>query len=94
MNGCSADGGWGVALIDTARERLVEIEARLAAVRARAARIVDDTDWRSHAVAGYHRRASLWDDEVRALSVQVVQVRADLARTRRDILERAGWECG
>jgi hypothetical protein len=94
MDGCTTDGGWGVALIDAARSALHDIEARLAGVRARAAHLVDDTAWQADAVRLYRARASRWEDAIRAVEHEVVQARADLAGTRRDILARAGSACG
>ncbi|MBN9173377.1 MAG: hypothetical protein J0I70_04390 [Microbacterium sp.] len=94
MAGCTTDGGWGVELIDAARARLGDIEAALAAVSRRASAIVDETDWRSDAVAAYRRRASAWEAAVRDVAREVDRVRDDLANTRRDLVARSGWERG
>jgi hypothetical protein len=93
MSGCTTDGGWGVALIDASRAALHEVEACLAGVRARAAHLVDDTAWQADAVHRYRARAAEWEDAIRAVEREVLQVRADLAGMRRDILLRVGDAC-
>jgi hypothetical protein len=79
-----------IEALSTIERQLREAIARLSDVSARAARLADQTDWRTDAATRFHASADAWWHAVAGLSAHVEGASGDIARERARI-EALTW---
>jgi uncharacterized protein YukE len=75
------------------QRQLSDAISRLADVSARAARVADQTDWRTDAATRFHASAEEWHHDVAALPDVVDSARTEVSRARLRI-ETVPWGFG
>ena len=82
-----------IEVLSTIERQLREAIARLSDASARAARLADQTDWRTDAATRFHVSADAWRHEVVGLSAHVEGANEEVARERAH-LEALAWRYG
>jgi uncharacterized protein YukE len=79
--------------LSTIQRQLSEAISRLTDASARAARVADQTDWRTDAATRFHASADDWRRDVAALPDVVESAREEVARARTRF-EALAWGFG
>ena len=82
-----------IEVLSTIERQLREAIVRLSDASARAARLADQTDWRTDAATRFHASADAWRQEVAGLSAHVEGANEDVARERSRV-EALAWRYG